>query len=248
MTHTYTNLMVDRLNIEEQKTFYNERWGEFEFANRLKLMRCTAILRAMAASGLYQPKIIDLGSGTGWLAGIIGNFGPTTGVELSNTAVIEASRKYPHVQFMDEDILQWDYPKETFDIVVSQEDIEHIEVQKAYLDVAHGLLRPKGYLILTTPNARTFEAMPKHQREAWSNQPIENWLTVAELRDLLQHRFEVVRLTTIIPNHGILGVYRFVNSVWLKALFQRLRLGNSFDSLRLNLGYGLHTLAVARKK
>lgn len=235
-------------DLEVQRAFYEQRWQEYAFANFLKLARCVAILEGIAATKLYQPKILDLGCGTGWLSSVVGNFGPTTAVDLSSTAVENAAIKHPHVQFMQTDVFDWDYPEEQFDIVISQEVIEHVEDQNAYLGIAYRMLRRGGYLILTTPNARTLYAMPEEQRNSWSQQPIENWLNTSELENLLKDRFEIIRLTTIIPGYGVKGTYRLANSLRFKSFFEKAAGGCLFDDLRLGLGYGLHIFALTKKK
>lgn len=177
--------------IDLQRQFYNDRWHDFTFANRLKLERCIAILEALRSTRIREPRIIDLGCGSGWLASILGVFGPTTAVDLSDVAIDEAQKRYSHVNFYQADIMNWEYPEEAFDIAVSQEVIEHVEDQDRYLRIARGLLRTGGFLILTTPNARTFYALPEEVRKAWSNQPIENWISIAELRKLLKPHFDM---------------------------------------------------------
>ena len=233
--------------IQYQREFYEERWAGASFANRLKLSRCAVILDAVVSTRVKEPKMVDLGCGSGWLAGILGNFGPTVAVDLSSTATSEASKKYPHIEFVTADIFDW-RPNVRFDVVVSQEVIEHVADQSAYLGIAHRLLREGGYLILTTPNAATLHAMPEPVRAGWSRQPIENWLTRTQLKDLLEERFDVMRLTSLIAGYGTRGSYRFANSNHLRALFEIFDLAETFDRVRLKLGFGLHTLAVARKR
>lgn len=239
--------MKSEMPIEKQQDFYNRRWKEFTFANRLKLARCIGILDGLLQTGLKEPKIIDLGCGAGWLTNILSMFGPTTGVDLSSLGVAEANQKYPHVNFIQADIMAWDYPKEAFDLVVSQEMLEHVEAQAAYLDITYGLLRTGGYLILTTPNSDTFNAMPENNRNSWSNQPIENWLTLRELKRLTRRRFKLIRVTTLIPGYGEQGSYRFVNSYYLTGVFGKLGAQKILNNTRLALGYGLHSLVVAKK-
>lgn len=234
--------------IDLQRQFYNDRWHDFTFANRLKLERCIAILEALRSTRIREPRIIDLGCGSGWLASILGVFGPTTAVDLSDVAIDEAQKRYSHVNFYQADIMNWEYPEEAFDIAVSQEVIEYVEDQDRYLRIARGLLRTGGFLILTTPNARTFYALPEEVRKAWSNQPIENWISIAELRKLLKPHFDILHISTIIPGYGVKGSYRFVNSQRFYHVLKLLRLHNTFDWARLKAGYGLHTIAVAQKR
>ena len=121
--------------------------------------------------------------------------------------------------------LSGNIPPGSFDVVVSQEVLEHVDEQALYLQLAANLLRDKGFLILTTPNKYTMMAMPEPQRTWWSNQPLENWLTPAEVRILLEKNFEDVHLNTIIFGMGSGGSYRAVNSAKLFRLFEGIRPG-----------------------
>jgi 2-polyprenyl-3-methyl-5-hydroxy-6-metoxy-1,4-benzoquinol methylase len=238
------------MDINSQKQFYNEYWQNRTYdINNLRLQRCAAILEAISWLPVKEPKIMDLGCGTGWLTSILGHIGPTVGVDLSNTAVQEASQKYPYIQFIQADLLAWeDSPEKSFDIVVSQEVIEHFENPKKYIDLAYRLLKKDGTLILTTPNARTFNAMPEEQSKAWAVQPIENWLTAHKLKNLLQASgFEITHITTVIPSYGIKGIYRLFASQRLKAALKKIRLEKMFLRLRLKLGLGLHLFVAAKK-
>ncbi|MBA2311631.1 MAG: class I SAM-dependent methyltransferase [Actinobacteria bacterium] len=234
--------------IEHQRRFYNDRWSNQERSlNRLKLLRTIAILDAVARTNISEPAIVDLGCGEGWLPSILGHFGATHGVDLSDAALVEAAGRYPWVSFEHADILNWDHPRASFDIVVSQEVIEHIDDQTKYLRIALSLLKPGGYLILTTPNARTFNSMPQAQRQAWSDQPIEKWLTRRELKSLLrQAEFDIVSVQTLIPWVGR-GAWRtLANSRRLRGSLRRLHLERLYEGRYLKHGLGLHTIAVAQ--
>ncbi len=235
-------------SIAEQRQFYNERWKDFTFANRLKLARCAAVLDGVIATRIYEPRILDLGCGAGWLTSILGIFGPAVGVDLSDAAISDARQRYPHVQFLQADIFHWDYPRGAFDVVTSQEVIEHVEDQAGYLAIAHGLLRSGGHLILTTPNAATFRAMPPEQDAAWDRQPLENTLSIGRLKALLRPDFQIVRISTVIAGYGGKGLYRLASSERLWALAARLGLDDFFDLARRRLGYGRHIYALARKR
>lgn len=175
---------------------------------------------------------------------MLGCVGDTLGVELSDVAVEAASRRFSHVRFECADVTTWAYPPETFDFVVSHEVIEHIEDQQRYIDVAHGLLKPGGAIILTTPNARTVAAMPE---EARSHQPIENILTKEQLSALLGTRFGRVCVRSLILRGGQQGLYRVVNSMKLRALLGKIGLGGVFEQSALRANYGLHLIGTGTK-
>lgn len=235
-------------NVQEQLEFYNQRWHEFKYANLYKLTRCASILDAVSKTGLHEPRILDFGCGAGWLTAILGMFGPTVGVDLSDTAIQFAQSRYAHVQYFQADIFNWDYPSEAFDIVVSQEVIEHLGDQRGYIQISAQLLRSNGYLILTTPNKRTMMAMSDEQRANWSKQPIENWLTLNELQSLIALEFDILSIRTVIPGVGYKGVYRLFNSTRVENFIEKIGVGRLYENLRLAIGLGLHTVIVARKR
>ena len=234
--------------IREQIDFYNEHWRGFSFANPYKMKRCAAILDTVFVTHVAEPRILDLGCGAGWLSAILGLFGPTVGVDLSESAIQSAQERYPHVQFLQADLFDWEFLPDAFDIVVSQEVIEHVEDQARYLHIAWDALRPGGYLILTTPNKSTMMAMPDEQRKTWSTQPIENWLSVAELKHLVSRKFHVLHLHTVIPGLGHSGIYRLFNSTRIENFMMKVGMEDRYDRLRQTLGLGLHTIVLAQKR
>ncbi len=234
------------VKIEEQAKFYDRRWSNFGFPNRLQLIRMVKILEYLSHVPSYT-EVCDLGCGAGWASGVIGHLANVLGVDLSD--VDDARRRYPHCKFITADILDWDHPRSRFDVVVSQEVIEHIPYprQIEYLRVAHGLLRPGGHLILTTPNKRTMNAISSGGR-SWSDQPIEDWLDRRTLlRKLENAEFKVVRQTSIILGVGNLGAYRIINSAKVN---NALRVMGGRDLWRRTFcaaGFGLHFVVLAQK-
>jgi SAM-dependent methyltransferase/peptidoglycan/xylan/chitin deacetylase (PgdA/CDA1 family) len=218
----------------------------FDFANPPKLARAVAILEGLAAIRLREPRIVDLGCGSGWLTGILGTFGPTVGVSLSTELVPETQQWFGHLELAATDLFQWDYPPGAFDVVISHQVLEKVPDPERYLEIAHDLLRPGGYIILTTHNARTVEAIAPDDR-AGRPDPGETPLPHKRLRSLLERQFRIQRLRTIVPNYGSRGFYRAVNSRRLREVLAGIGLGPTFERVRLERGYGLHTVVIARK-
>jgi 2-polyprenyl-3-methyl-5-hydroxy-6-metoxy-1,4-benzoquinol methylase len=234
--------------IDEQAGYYDELYARHRPANRLQLERAAAILAALHETGLEAPRICDLGCGSGWLTAILGCFGDSVGVELSPVASRAASERFRHVSFVAADALEWQHEGPPFDLVVSQEVIEHFADQAAYARKVASLLRSGGYFILTTPNAATFRAWPDADRIAWSNQPIENHLTAAELARLLAPDFDVqsIRSITLGPGHGF--ARRLAVSEKLRHALQATRLLRIWNAAALRAGLGMHLVAVARRR
>lgn len=237
-----------RIDLEAQRAFYNERWRSSASINRAKLTRAIAILEAVLATKLRDPEIVELGCGSGWFTGMLSNLGPATGVDLADEAIREAVRRYPQCRFVAADVHSWQHPHASFDLVISHEVLEHVEDQRAYIDLADDLLRDGGFLVLTTPSRRSWEARPKAFLEAYEPQPIERLLYPRDLKTLVSTRFEVVDARTILPGLGTKGTYRFATSPRLRGAFRRLRMGWIFDEVALRLGYGVTSLIVGRKR
>jgi 2-polyprenyl-3-methyl-5-hydroxy-6-metoxy-1,4-benzoquinol methylase len=231
-----------------QKDYYNRRWDREKFANAFQASRCAAILAEIARIDINQPRILDLGCGSGWLSAILGQFGPTTGVDLSDHVVREAHKLYPWVRFYCANILEWEEASQLgkFDIVVSQEVIEHVSDKPKYLRVAFDFLKDGGALLLTTPNARTFAAMQEQVRRSWSDQPFEELLTPKQLKQMVRSFFDIVDTRTII-SAGSKGLYRVVNSYKLGKILENLGLHHAFEAAAFRAGFGLHTFVAARK-
>lgn len=234
-------------DIGDQRTYYDTRWSSKDHANLIELQRAVAILNGLERFGLRYPRILDLGCGTGWLAGILGRFGPTTGIDLSPIAIETAQKRYPDVQFIAANIFDLREKTDKYDIVVSQEVIEHVEDQAGYLNIVSRFLRPGGYLLLTTPNAWNFSHWRQEDLEDWGLQPIEKWLNTKQLRLLLKPQFRVIELRTIISGHGTEGAFRLVNSPRLKAFVNWFGLSMSYSKAVERAGYGLHIFAIAER-
>jgi trans-aconitate methyltransferase len=232
-------------NITEQKAYYDTRWETEVAINSLQIERCAAILTELSRLELKSPRILDLGCGTGWLTSILSHFGGAVGVDLS---VASATRRYPHLTFYEADLTSWHPSIERFDVIVSQEVIEHIEEQKDFINVATDLLNPGGHLILTTPNARTTAACSQEWRKAWLRQPVENVISARSLRSLLAPKFAVLRLTSITTGVGETLLYRAINSPKLWAVLKNFGLLPIYDNAIKEMKLGLHLLAVARKR
>jgi len=235
-------------SIQAQHDYYTERWRKLQYVTPLELARLTGVFRYLDRIGLQpEPKICDLGCGAGWGTNILGMFGPATGIDLSDVSVAQA--RYPHCEFLSVNLSEWEPPESAFDVVVSQEVIEHIEWadQAKYLNLANTLLKPGGHLVLTTPNKPTMNAISGGGR-SWSNQPLENWLDASELKALLRRSgFEIKAQTSVTIGIASEGRYRIVNSFKLNQLLNAIGLGRLWRSAALWANFGLHLVVLARK-
>jgi 2-polyprenyl-3-methyl-5-hydroxy-6-metoxy-1,4-benzoquinol methylase len=208
------------------------------------LRRGDKILAYLRSLPLERPAILDLGCGMGWFANRLGEIGPTTGIDLSDDAIAEAKSRFPHLTFLAGNVFEMELPKRHFDVVVSQEVIAHVPDQPGYVERAARVLKPGGYLIVTTPNWFV------HSRIRWAPIPpghIEQWLSRGALKRLLRPHFRVLRTTTIVPiGHG--GILRLVNSTKLNRAMERLFSPARIEDAKGWAGLGWTQIALAQKR
>jgi trans-aconitate methyltransferase len=229
------------------RAFYDDRWNEFRYANRLKCIRAATIVDFLARTRTEEPKILDVGCGAGWMTNILSMFGPATGIELSPLAVEQASARYSQVKFFAADVRTFE-SADKFDVVVAQEVLEHFERHEEFVESVSRLIRPGGWLILTTPNAATLAAMNDQQRQTFQNQPVENPLTMTQLKRLLGTRFRVDCASTVVAGFGeALFSYRLVHSRKVWKLWNGIFGPEAAENLSCRLGFGLHLAVLAQK-
>lgn len=239
--------MADEPSIERQRAFWNA-WNAArrspEQLNDWTLRRGAAILELVGSLQLSKPRIMDLGCGTGWLTERLAQFGPTTGIDLSDEVVAAARVRAPHVEFIAADLFQTDLPAGRYDLVVTQDVIAHVTDQAGFVQRAVRLLRPQGYLIITTTNRWVVERMdlppqpPEH---------IERWLTMRALRKLLAPHLEILHEDTLMPA-GQRGLLRIVNSSKLNALLGRVIAPARLERAKERAGLGYNLIVLARRR
>ncbi len=203
---------------EGEKHYYAERWLQEPKANLWAMSRAAQILTELQLLEIKNLRMLDFGCGTGWFTAILSQFGDSVGVDLAP----EPARKFhPELVFHGVDEL----PAGPFDVVISQEVLEHVPDQSSYIATASKLLRPGGYLILTTPNAKVSLRNPQ-----FLVQPKEMHLTRRQLRDVLCTEFDVVKLYSFFFGYAGWRPYRL-----------QLRFGRYLDA-------GLHFIAVCKKR
>jgi 2-polyprenyl-3-methyl-5-hydroxy-6-metoxy-1,4-benzoquinol methylase len=208
------------------------------------MMRRDTVLKWIRELALKRPRILDLGCATGWLSDQLAEFGEVVGTDLADASIKEARQRYPHIRFECEDFSHTKLAGGDFDIVVSLETLSHVADQPAFFKRIRDVLKPGGYLILTTQNRLVFE------RRAGVKPPapgqIRHWVTPRELRQLVTSDFVIRRFTTLLPD-GQLGFLRFVNSTRLNRLLGLLFSQEALDRMKEKLGFG-QTIAVLAQR
>lgn len=208
------------------------------------MRRRDTVLEWIRELGMQRPRILDLGCATGWLSDQLAELGEVVGTDLADASIREARHRYPHIRFECEDFSHSNFANGEFDIVVSLETLSHVADQQAFIDRIRDVLKPGGYLILTTQNRLVFE------RRAGVNPPaagqIRQWLSPNGVRHLLRVDFVIRRFTTMLPE-GQLGFLRIVNSTRLNRMLSLFVSRDSITRWKERLGLG-QTIAVLAQR
>ena len=156
-----------------------------ESARWEKISECLKLAtQTMGATALDGLRILDVGCGRGWLTNLVSAHGHAEGVEPVPSVIDHARKLYPklrfHVGTVGNVLEQHDF--KPFDLVVSSEVIEHVPdaAKPVFIGQIRQVLKPGGVVIITTPRK---EIQPQLQeRGQQSQQPIEQWLSEAQVR------------------------------------------------------------------
>jgi len=164
--------------------------------------------------GDVQDKIcVDYGVGSWGFACIypkLQNCAYAIGIDISYAAIQESAAisakgdfpygsNYVYLTSRGDDIKLKD---QTVDIFFTGECIEHVENTEAFLDEIHRILKPKGLLILTTPNADAYLYRINGDSYAVGPEHVA-LMQYSELRDYLDSRFD------ILIAHGFNGSFHY---------------------------------------
>jgi len=126
-----------------------ERCYEFErdhwwYRGRRRIL--LRLLDRFLGPGRHQ--ILDVGAGTGYLHSFMGRFGAVRGIESDPEFVRQARARNLNLEVMD---FPRQYPRESFDVVLLFDVLEHLEDDLQGLSVIHSMLKPSGLFFMTVP-------------------------------------------------------------------------------------------------
>jgi len=133
--------------------------------------------------------VLDVACGEGYGAALLSTVAASVvGVDIDTPTIEHARLAYPQVEFEPGSCEDIPYMRDSFDVVVSFETIEHINDQDKFLREVRRVLRPGGLFICSTPDAQVYKhpagTNPYHTRE----------LSREEFEHLLSRRFANVRV------------------------------------------------------
>lgn len=119
-------------------------------------------------------KVLDIASGDGFGSKILAdNAYLVVGVDIDENIIAQAQNNYSlkNTLYLQSDAINLLFPDNTFDAIVSMETIEHVNAKKFLFEITR-VLKPKGLLILSTPQNKSgrYPINPFHQYEYSLNQ------------------------------------------------------------------------------
>lgn len=122
-----------------------EHWHRYIFASRFCM----------------QKRVLDVACGEGYGTSFLSKHAKEiTGVDIDVESIAHAKEKYTNqnVQFLSSNATQLPFEKESFDVIVSFETLEHLntEDQKLFLAETTRLIGEDGILLISTPNKKVY--------------------------------------------------------------------------------------------
>ncbi|NBB93012.1 MAG: methyltransferase domain-containing protein [Gammaproteobacteria bacterium] len=147
---------------------------------------------AWAAELVGGRDVLDAACGEGYGSNLLAvRASSVTGLDLSEVAVAHARERYSreNLSFDRGDVTDLPYEADRFDVVVSFETLEHLEAHETLLAEFRRVLRPGGFLVLSSPDRKTYSDEtgydnPYHVRELYRD----------EFESLVSATFPAVRL------------------------------------------------------
>ncbi len=151
--------------------------------------------------------VVDLACGEGFGSAMLaGTARHVIGIDISEDVIRHASGRYQasNLTFKCANAVQLPLPDHSADIVVSFETIEHLDNQSGMIAEIRRVLRPDGFLIISSPNSKVYS-----QRQGHINEFHVHEMTGPEFKKLLRTQFPVLKLlgqrlsvaSSILPSH-----------------------------------------------
>jgi ubiquinone/menaquinone biosynthesis C-methylase UbiE len=127
-------------------------WGWSTTAGQIRKKRRESFLTAPVAGIGDNPRVLEVGCGTGTFSGTISSvYSSLTCIDISDPLLRAASERYQQIDFKKEDIHQTSFPDASFDLVLGCSVLHHLDWDLALREIRR-ILKPRGQLRFSEPN------------------------------------------------------------------------------------------------
>jgi SAM-dependent methyltransferase len=178
-----------------------------------------------------NPRVLDVGCGTGWLGNALLPYGTVWAVDLSPAAIAQGRRRHPNVQFICDDFLTAVLPG-PFDLVLTADGLAHMPDHRVALRRMMSVVKPGGTLLLMTENPAVWRRRSRlrplppsvpHPRP-------EQWPSLSLIRETLRPAFQIERVSSLDPG-GDRGLLWWVEHRYVRGAMNRLLGRNRWRAL-----------------
>jgi len=248
MSHFSDNFHSAKKNAEFYDTFWQSFTDEI-FSDEKKRVKAIIRLMKIFSTNKNNTNILDSGCGRGWMAPFLSQYGKYTGVDFSDEGIKYAKLRHGHLGdfflLNDMNVIPNSWISKS-NIIVSSEVIEHLHYHDDYIKELTSYLAHDGILILTTPNGNLWSVYSEYMHSTGNYmQPIENWITPAQLKELL-----VKNNYSILEHNGIRDRNFFVGNLLRDNLLYKIieYINGRIKSFhQRSLVVGLYQIICARK-
>lgn len=169
----------ERFSISKEKNWelYFQHMGRYLFARQL-------------VRGKF---VLDAACGSGYGTAILAQRAyRVAGIDVSEETVAYCKQYYQrdNTQFVNMDCANLAFPKESFDLVVSFETLEHIKKVERFVQELHRVLKPDGQLIISTPNRDIYALYNKNRKNEYHTREFDE----NGFRELMEPHFEIEKI------------------------------------------------------
>lgn len=230
--------------------FYDALWrrtNRMDQHHKCRIRGIEKMIERLPATGSARLRILEPGCGSGLVSEVLSRYGEVTGIDQSPVGV-ETARRHVRGRFSVGVLPDLETRESEFDLCVLSQVLEHCEItdQVKLLENVHEKVRRGGHVIVTTPNKNVATRVRLRPGE---REPIENWLSPEELRELLDRAGWEVRVTRFLFSFFpiLASRYRLVRALRYLS-YDVLRLRNVVEDLASPYGFGDCTIVLAVKR
>lgn len=112
--------------------------------------------------------VLDAACGEGYGSALLADSAKAvTGVDVSHAAIAHAQQRYiaDNLEFQAADCLDLPFRDDQFDCIVSFETLEHLDDQEGLMKEFRRVLKPQGFLLISSPDKKIYTDRQKNQNE-----------------------------------------------------------------------------------
>jgi SAM-dependent methyltransferase len=194
--------------------------------------------------------MLELGSAYGYFLDLAQSDWEVTGVDISRPAISACAARFPDSVHCA-DLLSVDLPQSHYDWVVAWDTVEHLDKPRAYMTRCFDLLRPGGYLCLTSGDVSSWSARLLGRRWRLMTPPSHlTFFSRVGMRDMLKMAgFSQIEIDTVGYERTLaFSAFRILGDELYSTISRRFpRLGRLLESHSFYVDLRDIMFVVARK-